>query len=89
MVALNKDDGSKYWGYNAYGGGGGYTAPVVTDGKVSFGGTCSIFVTCLDPSNASVKFRVNAFGGMEESVPAIYGNRMFVLNRTGYLYSIK
>ena len=89
IVALNYTNGSELWRYDAYGGGGGYTAPVVTDDKVMFAGTASAFATAVDPANGNVIWRVKINSGIDESVPAVYGNQFFVLGRNGYLHAIK
>ena len=88
LVALDAGSGSGLWRYTTYGGGGGYTAPVVCDGKVIFGGRASAFVTCLDPATQNVLFRCKINAGTDESVPALYGNKVFLLARNGYLHAV-
>ncbi len=80
---------AELWSYSDGGGGGGLTAPVATDDKLIFGSSAGVFVTCLDPSNGSLKWRCYVGGPMEESVPAIYGNKAFFHCRNGYFYAIK
>ena len=80
---------AELWSYSDGGGGGGLTAPVTTDDKLIFGSSAGVFVTCLDPSNGSLKWRCYVGGPMEESVPAIYGNKAFFHCRNGYFYAIK
>jgi outer membrane protein assembly factor BamB len=89
IVALDHNNGAELWRYSTYGGGGGYTAPVVTGDKVMFGGAASAFVTAVSPTNGSVIWRVNINSGMDESVPALYGNQLFVFARNGYLHAIE
>jgi outer membrane protein assembly factor BamB len=89
-VAINTSNGRQAWLYSDYGGGGGYSGPVTAPGKVIFAGTASAFVTCLDPNDKNtVKFRCLINGGMDESVPALYGDKMIVYSRNGYIFCIK
>ena len=60
-----------------------------TDDKVMFAGTASAFVTAVDPADGDLIWRVKINSGMDESVPAIYGNQIFVLARSGYLHAIE
>jgi len=80
------DNGGKLiWEYK---GGGGLTSPVVTDDKVIFGSTAAVFLTCLEPENGRILWRFFTGGVMEETVPAIYGDKFFAQCRNGYLYAI-
>jgi outer membrane protein assembly factor BamB len=81
--------GSELWSYSDGGGGGGLTAPVATDDKLIFGSSAGVFVTCLDPSDGSLKWRCYVGGPMEESVPAIYGDKAFFHCRNGYVYAVQ
>lgn len=72
-----------------YKGGGGLTAPVITDGKLISGSSCDPFVVCLNPNDGSVIWRFYTGGEMRENVPAIYGNKVYVHINTGWLYAIK
>ncbi len=80
---------AELWSYSDGGGGGGLTAPVATDDKLIFGSSAGVFVTCLDPSDGSLKWRCYVGGPMEESVPAIYGDKAFFHCRNGYFYAIR
>ncbi|MEX0320979.1 MAG: PQQ-binding-like beta-propeller repeat protein [Puniceicoccaceae bacterium] len=72
-----------------YKGGGGLTAPVMTDGKLITGSSCDPFIVCLDPEDGSVIWRFFSGGEMRENVPAIYGNKVFIHSNKGWLYAIK
>ena len=78
--------GGKRWTYR---GGGGLTAPVGANGKLVFGSSGDVFLTCLDPEDGTVKWRLKTGGPMEESTPAIYGDKVFALSRNGYLHAVK
>ena len=81
--------GAELWSYSDGGGGGGLTAPVATDDKLIFGSSAGVFVTCLDPSSGALRWRCYVGGAMEESVPAIYGDKAFFHCRNGYFYAIE
>jgi len=81
-----ENGGNKLWEYK---GGGGLTAPVVAEGKLIFGSTGDVFLTCLNPDDGSVIWRFYTGGEMYESVPALYGNKVFVLCRNGYLFAVE
>ena len=70
-------------------GGGGLTAPVGAPGKLIFGSSGEVFLTCLDPKDGSLRWRFKTGGPMEESTPAIYGDKVFALCRNGYLFAVK
>lgn len=88
IVAFNDvpNGGDKTWSYR---GGGGLTAPVVTDDKLIFGSSGDPFLTCLNPENGEVIWKLYVGGIMLESVPAIYGNKAFALIKNGYLYAVE
>lgn len=68
---------------------GGLTAPVLTGDKLIVGGSTTMFLTCLNPADGSLKWRYFMGGEMLENVPAIYGNKVFALSKNGYLHAIK
>lgn len=81
--------GGKLWSYYDAGGGGGLTAPVVADGKLIFGSSAGVFMTCINPENGKLKWRCYVGGPMEEGVPALYGNKVFSHHRNGYFFAIE
>ena len=72
-----------------YKGGGGLTAPVMTKDKLIFGSSADPFIICLNPESGEVIWRTHVGGMMLESVPALYGNKVFALIKNGYLYAIE
>lgn len=78
--------GRQRWEYS---GGGGLTAPVVTDDKVVFGSSGDVFITCLNLADGSVVWRYRTGGMMLESVPALYGDKVIALVKNGYMYAIR
>ena len=70
-------------------GGGGLTAPVTTSNKVIFGSTADMFVTCLDTATGNVIWRTYTGGEMLENVPAIYGDKVFLRSKNGWVYAIE
>ncbi len=78
--------GELLWEYK---GGGGLTSPVLTKNKIIFGSSADPFLTCLNPKTGEVIWKTHVGGIMLESVPSIYGNKVFALIKNGYLYAIK
>jgi outer membrane protein assembly factor BamB len=81
--------GGPLWSYSAGGGGGGLTGPVATPGKLIFGSTAGVFMTCLDPEDGDLKWRCYTGGAMEEAVPGIYDDKVFFLSRNGYFNAVE
>lgn len=77
--------GELIWQYK----GGGVTAPVLTKNKLIFGSSADPFLTCLNPETGKVIWKTHVGGLMLESVPAIYGDKVFALIKNGYFYAIK
>jgi outer membrane protein assembly factor BamB len=91
VFALDDGTGQIIWEYP---GGGGLTAPLVARNKAFFGSTTDVFFTCVDAKGngdgtTDVIWRFKLGGVVEESIPAIYGNKAFVLCSDGYLYAIR
>ena len=78
--------GTLQWSHR---GGGGLTAPVLAQNKLVFGSSADPFVTCLDARSGAVRWRTRVGGMMLESVPTIYGDRVYALIKNGYLYAIE
>lgn len=81
--------GGELWSYDEAGGGGGLTAPVLVNGKLIFGSSAGVFMTCVNPDNGELIWRCYVGGPMEEGVPALYGNKVFSHHRNGYLFAIE
>ncbi|WP_281614959.1 PQQ-binding-like beta-propeller repeat protein [Flammeovirga sp. SubArs3] len=88
IIAFNdfENGGNELWQYR---GGGGLTAAALTKEKLIFGSSGDAFVTCLNPEDGSVKWRLLLGGTMLEVVPAIYGSNAFIQCKNGYLYCIE
>jgi outer membrane protein assembly factor BamB len=76
----------KLWEYN---GGGGLTAPVLTEDHVIFGSSADPFVTCLTARTGKLEWRTFTGGEMLENVPAIYGDKVFVHGKNGWIFAIE
>lgn len=81
--------GKELWSYDEGGGGGGLTAPVVANGKLIFGSSAGVYMTCVNPDNGALIWRCFVGGPMEEGVPALYGNKVFSHHRNGYFFAIE
>ncbi|QLE02462.1 PQQ-binding-like beta-propeller repeat protein [Galbibacter sp. BG1] len=81
-----ENGGEKKWEFR---GGGGLTAPVIASNKLIFGSSADPFVTCINAENGKLLWRTHVGGMMLESVPSIYGNKVFALIKNGYLYAIQ
>jgi len=84
-----ENDGSPLWSYDQSGGGGGLTAAVTTNGKLIFGSSAGVFMTCVNPNSGTLIWRCYVGGPMEEGVPALYGNKVFSHHRNGYFFAIE
>jgi outer membrane protein assembly factor BamB len=91
IYAFNDVDtgGDLLWSYHGGGGGGGLTGPVATPGKLIFGSTAGVFMTCLDPDDGDLKWRCYIGGAMEEAVPGIYDDKVYFLSRNGYFNAVE
>ena len=76
----------KLWEYE---GGGGLTAPVFTKDNVIFGSSADPFVTCLDARTGTLKWRTFTGGEMLENVPALYGDKVIVHCKNGWIFAIE
>jgi outer membrane protein assembly factor BamB len=81
--------GGEIWSYDEAGGGGGLTAPVLTNGKLIFGSSAGVFMTCVNQDTGQLVWRCYVGGPMEEGVPALYGNMVFSHHRNGYFFAIE
>ncbi|MBI4876956.1 MAG: PQQ-binding-like beta-propeller repeat protein [Acidobacteria bacterium] len=74
--------------------GGGMTAAAVTPSRVCFGSSTDPFFSCVDPKGngdgtTRLLWRYKTGGIVEESCPAIYGNKVYFLSTHGYLYALE
>ncbi len=88
MIALSDvESGSrKLWEAD---GVGGLTAPVIANGKLITGSSTSMFLSCLNEADGRLIWRVFIGGEMLENAPAIYGDKVFVHSKNGYINAIK
>lgn len=70
-------------------GGGGLTAPVVTESSLVYGSSANMFMTSVDPETGALQWRLFMGGEMLENVPAIYGDKVFCYSKNGWLNAIK
>ena len=90
--AVDSENGELIWEFT---GGGGLTGAVIAaNDRVYFGSTVSPYFFCVDSDGngdgtTDLKWVVKMEGKTEESVPALYNGRAYVLNSGGYLYCIK
>ena len=76
----------KLWEYK---GGGGLTASVLTKEHVIFGSSADPFVTCLTARTGKLEWRVFTGDEILENVPAIYGDKVFVHGKNGWVFAIE
>jgi outer membrane protein assembly factor BamB len=77
-----------------YTGAGGWTGSACTPDPVICGSSTDVFITCLatEPNpdgTPNLLWRTRVASILHESIPAILGDRAFVLCSDGFLYSIK
>ena len=84
-----ENGGKEIWSYDLAGGGGGLTAPVITDEQLIFGSSAGVFMTSVDPETGELLWRCYVGGPMEEGVPALYGDKVFSHHRNGYFFAIE
>ena len=91
LWTLDAETGEFKWGYR---GAGGWTAPVVTSDRVCIGSSTEPFIACLQPEpdedgKPQILWRTRIGGIFEESVPAISGKQLYILNTDHYLYAFE
>jgi outer membrane protein assembly factor BamB len=85
MMALDDATGKVLWQHR---GGGSLTGAAIARDRACFGSTNDVFLSCVDLKGALL-WRYRTGGLVQESCPAISGNRMFVLVANGYLYAME
>ena len=86
LWALDAETGERRWTTRF---AGGWTAPAVMDDRVCIGSSTEPFLSCLSPEDGSVLWRTRLGDVFEESVPAVSGDRLFVVNADGHLYAFE
>lgn len=83
IQCLDAEDGQVIWSHE----GGGITGPSVANDKVYFASTSSPYFYCVDAADGTLLWKYEMVERVYESVPAIYGNRAYILNENGYLFA--
>lgn len=91
VLAIDARDGGTVWEHPV---GGGLTSPVIARDKICFASTEHTYFTCVDAAgngdgSTTMLWRVRIGGTVEESCPAIYGERAFVLVADRHLYAFE
>ncbi|MEX0320980.1 MAG: PQQ-binding-like beta-propeller repeat protein [Puniceicoccaceae bacterium] len=92
LVALDAESGERNW---SLAGASGITAPVVGEnGYVYSGARGNPYFSAYDKDGndqgaTDCLFRVRMANGLEESTPALYRGRAYVLSGGGYFYAIE
>ncbi|VGO13950.1 Serine/threonine-protein kinase AfsK [Pontiella desulfatans] len=89
LYCLDTATGKELWHYK---GAGGWTGSSCTEKTVLCGSSTESFVTCLDvepnpDGTPKIIWRTKIGGILEETIPAISGNRAYLLCSDGYLYA--
>jgi outer membrane protein assembly factor BamB len=91
VIALDAGTGKELWSHV----GGGLTGPVIgTDNRVFVASTTSPFLYCLDgkgnpDGTAKLHWAYRMGNKVEESVPCLYGDSLYILSCDGYLHAVK
>ncbi|MFY0654940.1 MAG: PQQ-binding-like beta-propeller repeat protein [Cyclobacteriaceae bacterium] len=92
VFSVDSTTGNLNWTFN---GGGGLTGPVIgANDRVYFASTVAPYLYCVDQKGnndgtTNMLWRVHMANKTEESVPAIYNGKIFILNSGGYLTAIE
>ena len=91
LFCLDDSTGKILWHYT---GAGGWTGSVCTPDTVICGSSTDAFISCLaiEPNpdgTPKLLWRTRVDGIFHESIPAIHGDRVFILCSDGYLYAFK
>ncbi len=91
LFAIDDSSGKPLWEFRP---GGGLTGPSLARDRVYFASTADVFFTCVDAKGngdgtTNLIWRYKMGGVVEESCPAIHGNRAFILCSDRYLYAFE
>ncbi len=91
LFCLDDTTGKMLWHYT---GAGGWTGSSCTKETVLCGSSTDVFMSCLSTQanpdgSARVIWRTRVNGIFQESIPAIYGDRAFILCSDQYLYAFE
>lgn len=91
LFCLDDTTGKILWHHT---GAGGWTGSSCTPDTVICGSSTDVFLTCLatEPNpdgTPRILWRTRVDGIFQESIPAIHGDRAFILCSDGYLYALE
>jgi outer membrane protein assembly factor BamB len=91
LLSLDIATGKLLWEFSP---GGGMPAASFAGERLCFGSSTDIYFSCVraktEPGSApELLWRYKLGGVVEESCPAIYGNRIYFLAADGYLYALE
>ena len=91
LFCLDDQTGKINWHYT---GAGGWTGSACTPDSVICGSSTDVFISCLatEPNpdgTPNLLWRTRVDGIFHESIPAIHGDRAFILCADGYLYAFE
>jgi outer membrane protein assembly factor BamB len=91
LFCLDDKTGQILWHYT---GAGGWTGSVCTPDTVICGSSTDVFISCLatEPNpdgKPKLLWRTRVGSIFQESIPAIHGDRAFILCSDGYLYAFQ
>ncbi len=92
IFAVDAKNGQLLWTFE---GGGGLNGAIIgSNDRVYFGSTVNPYFFCVDPKGngdgtTNLLWRVRMENKTEESVPALYNGKAYVLNSGGFLHCIE
>ncbi|MCU0784008.1 MAG: PQQ-binding-like beta-propeller repeat protein [Verrucomicrobia bacterium] len=91
LFCLDDATGKLLWHYT---GAGGWTGSSCTPETVICGSSTDVFISCLavqanPDGTAKLLWRTRVDGIFQESIPAIHGDRAFILCSDGYFYAFE
>lgn len=86
LYCVDAETGERLWTHS----GAGLSSPVIDkDGYVYFPSIADPYFYCIDIDDSSEKWIYRMGNKVEESTPAIYRGRVYILSSDGYLHAIK
>jgi outer membrane protein assembly factor BamB len=90
IYCIDAETGEKIWTHL----GGGLSSPVIDDGNVYFPSIADPYFYCVDADGngdgtTTCKWMYEMGNKVEESTPAIYKGKIYVMSSDGYIHAIK
>ncbi len=90
IYCLDAESGEHLWTHP----GGGLSSPVVDDGNVYFPSVSDPYFYCVDAEGngdgtTTCKWMYKMGNKVEESTPAIYKGKIYIMSSDGYVHAIK